>query len=311
VADAAALLEHDPGELHAWTAGDRRSLWERLGALGWDAAGDRTAVREIFRLAGERLVPLPLVDLVVAVPRLGVDAPSFSVVAGAPWAIDASGPRLTAALDLVPFAAEADAFVLPVGGPDGPAVAVVDAADAIVTTVASFDVCSRPGRVVLEEAPFTRVLAGEAAVGWWAEVVAGRRLAVAAETAGLASAAVAQAVAYVSERRQFGRPVGSFQAVQHLLAGAWARSYTLDALVEDAATCADEDAPARADAAKAYAADVGLRILEECLQAHGAVGYTHEKPLHLYLKRAMVLAGCFGEARELHGAIGRERLDAR
>jgi alkylation response protein AidB-like acyl-CoA dehydrogenase len=311
---AAERLGHDPSDLRTWDLGRCRALWRDLAELGWDqASGDRAAVREIFRLAGERLVPLPLLDTVIAVPLLRARtgrpiAGGIAVVAGEPWAVDGTGPTLTATVDLVPFAAEAAAFVVPVNGPDGPAVAVVDASRATVEPGSSFDVCSRPGRVVLDGVAAERVLSGAEAESWWADVVALSRLAVAAETSGVVAAACEQAVEYVRERRQFGRPVGSFQAVQHLLAAAWARSYTLDALCEDAATCPDGDAAARADAAKAYAARVGLRIVEDALQAHGAIGYTQERPLHLFLKRAMTLAGRFGEGRELERAIGRRRL---
>jgi alkylation response protein AidB-like acyl-CoA dehydrogenase len=125
-------------------------------------------------------------------------------------------------------------------------------------------------------------------------------IAIAAELTGVAQHALEMAVDYAKERKQFGRPIGSYQAVSHRCAqmlleteGARSASYY-------AAWAADnepETAPLAASMAKAYASDAGTRVTGASLQVHGGIGFTWEHDIHLFLKRAESDAVMFGDSR--------------
>ena len=125
-------------------------------------------------------------------------------------------------------------------------------------------------------------------------------VALAAELVGVAQRAMEMAVAYAKEREQFGRPIGTNQAVSHrcaqmLLEVESARSTTLYA-----AWCADhepESLPLAASMAKAYASDAARRVTTSSLQVHGGIGFTWEHDLHFFLKRAQTDAHLFGSPR--------------
>jgi alkylation response protein AidB-like acyl-CoA dehydrogenase len=130
----------------------------------------------------------------------------------------------------------------------------------------------------------------------------------AAESVGVAERAMEMAVAYAKERKQFGRAIGSYQAVSHPCAqmllevegarsavywAAWALDYDPD-VAELAVACA-----------KAYAGDCGRRVTRAALQVHGGIGFTWEHDLHFFLKRGEANAHVYGE-----GAEHRERVAA-
>jgi alkylation response protein AidB-like acyl-CoA dehydrogenase len=135
-------------------------------------------------------------------------------------------------------------------------------------------------------------------------------LAVSAQLVGLASHMVELTADYAREREQFGHPIGSFQAVKHLLADAllrieFARPVVYRAAWTVATGGADGAAPASADPrvrardvsmAKAYASDAATRAARAALQVHGAIGYTWEHDLHLWMKKAWALAAAWGDA---------------
>jgi alkylation response protein AidB-like acyl-CoA dehydrogenase len=135
-------------------------------------------------------------------------------------------------------------------------------------------------------------------------------LAVSAQLVGLASHMVELAADYAREREQFGHPIGSFQAVKHLLADAllcveFARPVVYRAAWTVASGGADRAAPASPDPrvrardvsmAKAYASDAARRAARVALQVHGAIGYTWEHDLHLWMKKAWALAAAWGDA---------------
>jgi alkylation response protein AidB-like acyl-CoA dehydrogenase len=120
----------------------------------------------------------------------------------------------------------------------------------------------------------------------------------AALLAGVAAGACESAVAYAKERRQFGRPVGSFQAVKHALADMLVHAEM--ARVQAFAAAAHVDEPELADtvravaAAKLVAGDAALQNGKAAIQLHGGMGMTWELDAHLYLKRAWVLDASFG-----------------
>ena len=124
---------------------------------------------------------------------------------------------------------------------------------------------------------------------------------------GLARRQVDLTVAYAKDRRQFGVPIGSFQAIKHSLADAvvgteFAWPAVLQAAAHDPA---DPHAPIRTSAAKAMASDASYAVSRACLQAHGAIGYTVEYDLHLFTKRTWALAKDWGTAAEHRAVVAR------
>ena len=111
----------------------------------------------------------------------------------------------------------------------------------------------------------------------------------ASEQLGVAQWCFDTTLAYAKQRKQFGRAIGSYQAIKHRLADLWFEVGAATAAARYAAdTCArgDEDAAAAAAIAQAYCSGVAVHAAEECVQLHGGIGMTWEYPAHLYLKRA-------------------------
>jgi alkylation response protein AidB-like acyl-CoA dehydrogenase len=126
----------------------------------------------------------------------------------------------------------------------------------------------------------------------------GGALLTAAYQVGMAQACADQATAYSLDRRQFGRPVGSFQAVKHLLADMAVRAEVARAGVDAAACVLDDpetgDTARAISGAKVLAGDAALENAKGSLQVHGGMGFTWELDVHLYLKRAWLLNTSFG-----------------
>ena len=115
---------------------------------------------------------------------------------------------------------------------------------------------------------------------------------------GLSEAVLALSVAYAKERHQFDKPIGSFQAVKHLLADSSVRTEVARAAVYAAAVTVDDPSvgdPARAvSAAKVTAGEAAMKNGKTAIQVHGGMGFTWEVDAHLYLKRSWVLDAVFG-----------------
>ncbi|QCD60641.1 acyl-CoA dehydrogenase [Streptomyces hawaiiensis] len=121
----------------------------------------------------------------------------------------------------------------------------------------------------------------------------------AAEQLGTATRVCELAAQHARVRQQFGRPIGTFQAVAHLCAGILVRAETARAAVYAAAVTAD---PADIAAARILADEAAVRGARDCLQVHGGMGFTWESEVHLHLKRAWVRtqrAGGVTESEEL------------
>ena len=128
----------------------------------------------------------------------------------------------------------------------------------------------------------------------------------AAEAAAVAGYCCDTAAAYARTRHQFGRPIGSFQAIKHLCAGMLCRAERATALAWDAARAADEapdEHPLAAAAAAALALDAAVDNAKDCIQVLGGIGFTWEHDAHLYLRRALAL-------RQLLGGSARWRARA-
>ena len=132
--------------------------------------------------------------------------------------------------------------------------------------------------------------------------------AIASEQLGLAERCLEMTVAYVQERRQFARPIGSFQALKHRLADLWVGLTQARAAARYAAACladGDSDAPVAVALAKSYCGDLAMRAAEECVQMHGGIGFTWEHPAHLYLKRAKAASIAFGTSDAHRASLAR------
>jgi len=144
-------------------------------------------------------------------------------------------------------------------------------------------------------------------------LVAWACVALAAEMAGGADALLAMTAAYAATREQFGKPIGSFQAVKHPLVNVLVGVESLRSLVYAAASALDAesaDAEALARMAKAHACDVYVFAASRAVQLHGGFGFTLDCDAHLYLKRAQTTRPAFGDAMQQRRWLA-DRLMAR
>jgi acyl-CoA dehydrogenase len=124
-------------------------------------------------------------------------------------------------------------------------------------------------------------------------------IALAAEMLGGMLEAFDRTIAYLKTRKQFGVPIGSFQALKHRAAAMFCEVELTKSIVLDALRALDEgrdDVPLLAAAAKARATDVFLLVASEAVQMHGGIGVTDELDIGLFLKRARVAEATFGDA---------------
>ena len=137
-----------------------------------------------------------------------------------------------------------------------------------------------------------------------------------AEMLGAADHVLALTVQYAKDRVQFGKPIGSFQAVKHMLADALVDVEGMRSTAYYAAWCAaagDPERPLAASMAKAWCSDASRRVMAAGLQVHGGIGFTWEHDMHLYLKRAQLDQVSYGDAaahRDRIATLLRARLEA-
>jgi alkylation response protein AidB-like acyl-CoA dehydrogenase len=195
---------------------------------------------------------------------------------------------------LVPDADSADVIVVFTGA----GAFVVERSAADVKPIQTMDPTRRFARV--------RAAGGDPLVGDGGDAPYRIATSVAAELTGVGQRGMEMAVDYARDRKQFGRPIGAYQAVSHRCAqmlleieGARSASYY-------AGWCADaepETLPLAASMAKAYASDAGWRVTASSLQVHGGIGFTWEHDLHFFLKRAKVDGLLYGSAGELRDYV--------
>jgi alkylation response protein AidB-like acyl-CoA dehydrogenase len=139
---------------------------------------------------------------------------------------------------------------------------------------------------------------------------------VSAEMLGAADHVLSMSVDYAKDRVQFGKPIGSFQAVKHMLADALVDVEGMRSTAYYAAWCTAADDPERslaASMAKAWCSDASRRVMGTGLQVHGGIGFTWEHDMHLYVKRAQLDQVSYGDAsfhRDRIAAILRTRLES-
>ncbi|MER5428087.1 acyl-CoA dehydrogenase family protein [Streptomyces sp. NPDC002588] len=197
--------------------------------------------------------------------------------------------------------AAADVVLTVARAADGIGVFLVegDAPGLTRTPLPTLDPTRRQARLDYHDVPAQRLRThGD---GWElvAQVLDRVAVALAAEQVGVASRALETAVEYAKVRHQFGRPIGSFQAVKHLLADVLLEVESARAAAHYALLAAEADSaelPAVASLAKAFCSDTCLRATSQNIQVHGGIGFTWEHPAHLYLKRAKTSQLLFGDS---------------
>ena len=146
----------------------------------------------------------------------------------------------------------------------------------------------------------------EPAEGSWDDVQRRLLAALGLEAVGIGSKVTGMALEYVSGREQFGRKIGSYQAISHSLVDAYVAVELSRSLAYWAAWCVaeqDGQVDVAVAAAKSQAAEAAVLACEKSIQAHGGIGFTWEHPLHRYYKRALWLEGALGYGREHRAEI--------
>ncbi|MFE6709416.1 acyl-CoA dehydrogenase family protein [Streptomyces sp. NPDC057695] len=321
-----------PAVARSWAAGDTapgRALWARLaeadlfalavperhGGLGPLPVELAVAFTEL----GRHVVPGPLVETAAGaalLDRLGIadagDRLGATDSAGRPKTADiadnADRPGAAHAADLLSRIAAGEALVslcVPAGG--GPYALDADAADAVLVVEGDTVRLAGAAGPVQPSADPARRLArplGGAVLARGPEVAAATAyavdvaaLATAAQSLGLGRALLDRTVAYVRQRTQFGVPVGSFQALKHRLADTLiALEFARPLLHAAALALAEgaEHASAEVAAAKVTAGEAAHAAARTALQLHGAVGYTEELDLALWIRKARPLRDAWG-----------------
>lgn len=190
-----------------------------------------------------------------------------------------------------------------------------DGSEPVVVAVGADELEVQPQPVLDETRHFARVTANGAAVEHTWRVPDPRWLwqraavAIACDSVGLSEAMLSATVSYAGIRQQFGRPIGSFQAVKHACADMLVQITMARQLVTaavDAVAEGSADAAVEVSRAKAYACGTAVDIAGKAMQLHGGIGYTWESGIHVYLKRAALNRSLFGSP-----AAHRQHLAAR
>jgi alkylation response protein AidB-like acyl-CoA dehydrogenase len=293
-----------------------RELWDELRGLGWlgIAIPERYGGQGLGRVElsilceelGRSLAAVPFLPTVLAatliehagseeqrerlLPALasGEQGGAVGVVSGGRGKLVGGGGEGRA--ELVVGGGEAHVLVLL----EGDSARVLRAEEANVTLVASIDPTRSAAEVTFGEE------AGELLEGDLAGGIDRALVAIAAELVGVCDRALAMTVAYVKERKQFGVPVGSYQAVSHRCAQMLLDTERARAATAYAAWAADADPsalPRAAAMAKASASEAGVEVCASAIQAHGGIGFTWEADVHWLYKRALMDAALLGGAK--------------
>lgn len=325
---AAALLDpkrpHDAWDPTAWASLVEFGLPglavdEALGGAGARPRLLYAAIEEVAK----QLAPAPLVATVIALEvavAVGAKAVAQRITAGAPAAFAVplddsgwltSGPelpewdgeRLSGAVPIVAGAPIAEVLLVLARASRGAGevlVAIDPGGDGVeVVAQQPFDLTATIGALILHDAVGEVLSDGADLRNGLRDARRGALLAVAADSVGVASRALALSVEWAGERQQFGRPIGSFQAVSHrcadmLVALEGARSQVLAAAQAEA-----DESEFLVDLAAAAALDAAVLATEGTVQIHGGIGFTWEHPVHLLLRRAVANAVLVGRADAL------------
>jgi len=311
---AFAEKECPPGALReAWASplGWSRPRYEALAEMGVvgltvpeEHGGMGLGLVDLVGLleeAGRAGLPEPLVETTaLGVPVL-VQAPGAQgEVLRARWleAVATGAAAIavgTASMPAVPGAQGADLLLLEREGE----LHAVPAAGVVLTPRPVLDGSRRLAKVDWEPSPATLVVSGFEAEGFVTALEDRAAMGTGAVLVGVADRLISMAALYAGQRSQFGKPIGSFQAVKHHLVNALVRVEFARPVVYRAAWSlseGDPDARLHASMAKAMASEAATVAARTALQVHGAIGYTWEHDLHLWMKRAWALAAAWGDA---------------
>ncbi|MBM0206452.1 acyl-CoA dehydrogenase family protein [Micromonospora sp. STR1s_5] len=298
-------------------SGFSQETWTEMCQLGWpalrvaeDEGGIGLGALPYCALAeelGRGLVPEPLIPAIVAAALLTGDEltrhlagerlviPAWqdardSLLPTAP--LQLQDGKVTATKLYVPSAESADAFL--VLGPRDAVLVPADAPGVSVEPVATQDGGSL-ATIRFEAASGT---AFEANPG---PALAEAALASAAYLLGVMDAALEITVAYLKTRVQFGKPIGTFQVLQHMAVDLKCEVEVTRASIEAAAVELDREGHTRnseasISRAKARVSTAALKVTRDCIQLHGGIGFTEEHDIGLFLRKAMVVAAQFGSA---------------
>lgn len=332
----AELAESDEG----WD----RAAWAEIAGLGWTSlsvpeehgGAGMTFLDEavVFEETGRALYPGPYFSTVgLALPALAGDALA-GVVSGEQaatlaWAEDpatasladldaiqcraeeATGEwHLTGTKILVPDLGAADVVVVAARTGEGVGLFATAGGDRRVHP--TVDGTRRLGTLVLDRAPATLLVAPGETEKLMARIRDRALTALALEAVGVAQTALDLAHSFASERQQFGRPIGVYQAVAHQVADMYRDVELARSLAYFAAWCVaegEERAASAVPAAKAVAAEAAMTACERSIQIHGGIGFTWEHILHRYYKRAHWIAAFDARPAALRAEIAARLLD--
>ena len=320
-------------------------LWEVLGrqmglaALGLpesaDGVGGLAEVTTVCEELGRALLPVPfLTSTVLAGQVLAAAGPAAGealarVAAGEVAALGVTGPAgvwdaaavalradpaagtVDGVLPVVPLGAGAAVYVVAARTEDGVDLFTVDVGPGVAAVAVDSLDLSRPSAVVtFTDAPAARVTTGGSADAVVPAALDVAAVALAAEQLGGAEACLELTVGYLKERRQFGRTIGSFQAVKHACADLLVLVETCRSAVvraRDAEGSAEGLAEA-ASVAQAWCSEAYRSVTAETVQLHGGIGFTWEHDAHLYFRRAradaVLLGGAAHHRERLAGLLG-------
>ncbi len=299
-----------------------KSVWREICAMGWpglhlpeDKGGSGLGMSEFCALTeelGAALTPEPLIPVAMAASLLPADQLS-AVLAGdrivipawqeKPNSIDLAGTATLAGGKLsghkmfVPMGAGADAFLVTTQG----GLALVErSAPGVSMHLEQTQDGGNFATITFENSP------AEAIPGDAAQALEEAALATSAYLLGVMDRAFAMTLDYMKTRQQFGRTIGSFQALQHRAVDLKIQVSLTRASVEAAAVTLDTSThPALRQSAvsraKARAAEAAMIVTKQCIQLSGGIGYTDAYDVGLFLRKAMVMAPLFGTAA-LHRA---------
>lgn len=297
-----AARKVEEGQLDAWrTAYDGLAQLGIFGvALSEEQGGADGTVEDLCAMVDEAaaaLVPGPVATTALATLLVDeVDVLELLItgerVAGVALSADIEfdGAKVSGTAGYVLGADPAGFLVLPAGD----SVVLIDAtADGVTVELQTPTDFSRPlGRVVLDSAPATKLSASPQRFADLAATVA------AAEAAGLARWTLQTATEYAKVREQFGKPIGSFQAIKHMCAEMLLRSEQASVAAADAARAVSEGDEQQLSIAVAVAAAAGIDAAKanakDCIQVLGGIGITWEHDAHLYLRRAYGISHFLG-----------------
>ncbi len=301
-------------------------LWARLGDFGALSVGgdDGLGAVElclIGRALGAHLAPVPYLGSAAVrfAADLGEEAVALALLEpGASWGAAPSqttlaGDQLVSGRKTaVEHAGAVARLAVVASAPQGPVLVIVDAAAPGVALVPqpAFDPTAPMYAVELVDAPVLTEPLGGDAISRLATIGA---LLAAAEAVGAAGRMLDDACRYAAERRQFGRTIGSFQALRHLLADMYVRQASSWSSVLYAAAALDEeaeDAQRTVSIAKAYVSRAAREVAHGAMQVFGGIAVTAEHPAHRYLRRIVVRERQFGDAAHHERALGRALASA-